>query len=52
MMLPKTGHTINLEEPAAFNAAVENFINAVEHGRWNTGVTVAGKGYTLLPQQR
>jgi len=52
MMLPKTGHTINLEEPAAFNAAVENFINAVEHGRWNPSVTVAGKGYTLLPQQR
>src|SRR6185295_7880744 len=26
LMLPKTGHTINLEEPAAFNAAVENFL--------------------------
>ena len=28
LMVPKTGHTINLEEPAAFNAAVEDFGSA------------------------
>ena len=33
LMLPKTGHGINLEEPAAFNAAVENFVHAVERDR-------------------
>jgi pimeloyl-ACP methyl ester carboxylesterase len=31
---PNTGHAINLEEPAAFNAEVERFLNAVERGRW------------------
>jgi pimeloyl-ACP methyl ester carboxylesterase len=31
---PNTGHTINLEEPAAFNAQVEGFLNAVELGSW------------------
>jgi hypothetical protein len=33
-MLPKTGHTLNLEEPEAFNRAVLDFIAAVEAGRW------------------
>jgi pimeloyl-ACP methyl ester carboxylesterase len=51
LMLPKTGHAINLEEPAAFNAAVENFIHAVERGRWGVSTTVAGKDYTLVPPQ-
>lgn len=31
---PNTGHAINLEEPAAFNAAVEAFLSAVERGTW------------------
>jgi pimeloyl-ACP methyl ester carboxylesterase len=31
---PNTGHTINLEEPAAFNAHVEGFLSAVERGSW------------------
>ena len=52
LMLPKTGHGINLEEPAAFNAAVENFIHAVERGRWGASVTVAGKTYTLIPGEK
>jgi hypothetical protein len=31
---PNTGHAINLEEPAAFNAQVESFLAAVERGSW------------------
>jgi pimeloyl-ACP methyl ester carboxylesterase len=31
---PNTGHAINLEEPAAFNAQLENFLSAVERGSW------------------
>jgi len=31
---PNTGHAINLEEPAAFNAAVQGFLSAVERGTW------------------
>lgn len=34
LILPKTGHTINLEEPAAFNAALAEFFAMVEAGRW------------------
>jgi pimeloyl-ACP methyl ester carboxylesterase len=30
-MCPGSGHAINLEEPAAFNRAVEDFLRAVEH---------------------
>ena len=34
LILPKTGHTVNLEEPALFNAAVLDFISAVDLGAW------------------
>ncbi|MCJ8142626.1 alpha/beta hydrolase [Ancylobacter sp. A5.8] len=34
MVMPKTGHTLNLEEPAAFNAALAEFFAMVEAGAW------------------
>lgn len=34
VVLPNTGHTINLEEPAAFNRHVMDFLHAVDTGRW------------------
>lgn len=34
LVLPRTGHTINSEEPAAFNRALLEFFCAVEAGRW------------------
>jgi len=34
-MHPRTGHAINLEEPAAFNRAVAEFFSTVERGRWS-----------------
>jgi pimeloyl-ACP methyl ester carboxylesterase len=34
LIMPKTGHTVNLEEPAAFNQAVLEFITAVDQGAW------------------
>jgi pimeloyl-ACP methyl ester carboxylesterase len=33
-VLPKTGHVINLEEPALFNQLLDNFFHQVEAGRW------------------
>lgn len=33
-ILPNTGHTVNLEEPALFNQLVVDFLTAVEQGRW------------------
>jgi pimeloyl-ACP methyl ester carboxylesterase len=34
VVLPLTGHTANLEEPGAFNAAVDRFLAAAERGAW------------------
>jgi pimeloyl-ACP methyl ester carboxylesterase len=34
---PNTGHAINLEEPTAFNAQIENFLSAVERSSWRRG---------------
>lgn len=33
-VFPKTGHTLNLEEPALFNATLAEFIAQVEAGAW------------------
>ena len=33
-VLPKSGHGINLEEPALFNQLLEDFLHQVEAGRW------------------
>jgi pimeloyl-ACP methyl ester carboxylesterase len=46
LMVPQTGHAINLEEPALFNAAVLEFLRFVEAGRW---ATRAGVSTSLLP---
>ena len=34
LILPRTGHTCNLEEPQAFNRAVADFLATVDAGRW------------------
>ncbi len=33
-VLPKSGHVLNLEEPALFNRLLEEFFHTVENGRW------------------
>jgi len=33
-ILPRSGHAINLEEPALFNQLLEDFFRQVETGRW------------------
>ena len=35
-MLPMTGHGVNLEEPALYNAALQDFFDQVERGLWKT----------------
>jgi len=35
-VLPKSGHVLNIEEPALFNRLLEDFFHTVEAGRWNT----------------
>jgi pimeloyl-ACP methyl ester carboxylesterase len=34
VVIPQAGHTINIEDPEAFNRAVSEFLSIVEAGRW------------------
>jgi pimeloyl-ACP methyl ester carboxylesterase len=34
MVFPKSGHTLNLEEPALFNSTVDAFLSSVMTGTW------------------
>ena len=34
VVLPRSGHALNLEDPALFNRIVEDFFHQVESGRW------------------
>jgi len=34
VVLPRSGHALNLEDPALFNRIVEDFFHQVETGRW------------------
>jgi pimeloyl-ACP methyl ester carboxylesterase len=34
LVIPRSGHTITSEEPAKFNAALDEFIASVQAGRW------------------
>ena len=34
LALPWSGHNLNIEEPQAFNRALEDFFYAVEHDCW------------------
>ena len=36
VVLPMTGHLVNVEEPALFNQTVAEFLTSVENGRWGT----------------
>jgi pimeloyl-ACP methyl ester carboxylesterase len=36
VVVPMTGHTVNIEEPALFNSTAAEFLTAVENGRWGT----------------
>lgn len=49
LMLPGTGHAVNLEEPAAFNDAVARFLASVERGSWRARDPRAAPGGPVLP---
>ena len=52
VVVPKTGHTINLEEPEAFNRAVLDFLTAVEAGRWGPRNPASQTGSAILPESQ
>lgn len=49
VMLPKSGHTINLEEPERFNTAVLDFLATVDAGRWERRDPRSRTGSAILP---
>jgi len=49
VVLPKSGHTINLEEPEMFNRAVLDFLTAVDAGRWPRRNPASQTGSATLP---
>ena len=34
VVIPKSGHAINIEEPEEYNRIIDNFLSQVESGRW------------------
>jgi pimeloyl-ACP methyl ester carboxylesterase len=49
VVIPKSGHTVNLEEPEAFNRAVLDFLTAVDAGRWTRRNPQSQTGSAILP---
>jgi pimeloyl-ACP methyl ester carboxylesterase len=49
LILPKTGHAINLEEPDAFNRALLDFLTTVDAGRWTLRNPASQTGSAILP---
>lgn len=47
VVIPRSGHAINLEEPEAFNREVADFLAAVEAGRWESRDPRAAAGGIL-----
>jgi pimeloyl-ACP methyl ester carboxylesterase len=47
LVMPKTGHTMNLEEPDFFNRAVGDFLAAVELDSWSPRDPRADPGQIL-----
>ena len=44
LVMPKCGHTMNLEDPDAFNRAVLDFITAVDSGAWRDRIPASLSG--------
>ncbi len=51
-ILPKSGHTVNLEEPALFNSLVQDFLWRVEAGAWGTRDPRARSKSTMFPENQ
>ena len=51
VVMPKAGHTINLEDPDTFNRALLDFLTAVDAGRWPLRNPQSQTGSAIMPAQ-
>jgi pimeloyl-ACP methyl ester carboxylesterase len=51
VVMPKSGHTINIEEPDAFNRIVSDFLTAVEAGKWGLRNPASVSASAILPAE-
>jgi pimeloyl-ACP methyl ester carboxylesterase len=51
VVMPKCGHTINIEEPDAFNRMVSDFLTAVEAGKWGVRNPASLSASAILPPE-
>ena len=51
VVMPKCGHTINIEEPDAFNRIVSDFLTAVEAGKWGVRNPASLSASAILPPE-
>ncbi len=49
LVIPRSGHAINLEEPDLFNRYVLDFVTAVDAGRWMPRNRASVSGSAILP---
>jgi pimeloyl-ACP methyl ester carboxylesterase len=49
VVIPKAGHTINLEDPDLFNRALLDFLTAVDAGRWPLRNPQSQTGSAIMP---
>lgn len=52
VFFPRTGHTLNLEEPDLFNHTVQKFLLDVEADRWNEREKGSGVGFLASSETR
>ena len=52
LIIPKSGHTINIEEPDAFNRAVGEFLTLVEAGKWGARNPASLSPSAILPAEQ
>lgn len=50
MVMPKAGHTLNLEHPDAFNRAVLDFVTQVDAGAWRPRIPASLSGSIIAAQ--
>jgi hypothetical protein len=52
VVMPKCGHTVNIEDPDAFNRIVSDFLTSVEAGKWGVRNPASLSASAILPPEQ